>query len=272
MPRIWRILWVLALVCPSSPKIPAVSDTWPAATPAPQAPAPKFTYDDGGIVRGDRSRKQVALVFTGGDFGEGTAPILATLRAERVSASLFVTGGFLRRPDLAKLLQRAVHEGHYVGPHSDQHLLYAPWEDREKSIVSEQQFKQDLKKNIGDLRRVGALPKGQRVFFIPPYEWFNQDQVRWARDMDVTLFNFSPGSGSNRDYLPESDKRFVSSREILRGILEYESESPDGLKGFILLLHLGADRKDKMWLLLPELIGELRKRGYEFVRIDKLLE
>jgi peptidoglycan/xylan/chitin deacetylase (PgdA/CDA1 family) len=232
----------------------------------------RFTYDHGGIVRGDRSRKQLALVFTGGDYGEGSAPVLDTLRVERVPASLFVTGGFLRRPAEAKLLRRAVREGHYVGPHSDQHLLYAPWEDREKSIVNEQQFKQDLNRNVTDLRRLGALPAGQPVFFIPPYEWFNQDQVRWAHDLGVTLFNFSPGSGSNRDYLPESDKRFISSREILRGILDYEKQSPDGLNGFILLLHLGADRRDKMYLLLPELIRELRARGYEFVRIDKLLE
>ena len=254
MPRIWRTFAVLVL-----------------SACAFAQPNPHFTYDHGGIVRGDRSRKQIALVFTGGDFGEGTAFILDTLRAERTPASLFVTGGFLRRPELAKLLQQAVREGHYVGPHSDQHLLYAPWEDRAKSIVSEQQFKQDLKKNLDDLHRLGALPPGQRTFFIPPYEWFNQDQVRWAQSMGVTLFNFSPGSGSNRDYLPESDKRFVSSREILRGILEYESKSPDGLNGYILLLHLGADRQDKMYLLLPDLIRELHKRGYGFVRIDNLL-
>ena len=256
MPRFLRAVWIALLVTCAC----AQSQT-----------NPKFTYDHGGIVRADRSRKQLALVFTGGDFGEGTAPILDALAAEHVPASLFVTGGFLRRPELAKLLQRAVREGHYVGPHSDQHLLYAPWEDREKSIVSEQQFKQDLKKNIAGLRHLGALPSGQSVLFIPPYEWFNQDQVRWARDLGVTLFNFSPGSGSNRDYLPESDKRFVSSRAILAGILSYEKQSPDGLKGYILLLHLGADRRDKMYLLLPDLIRELRARGYAFVRIDTLL-
>lgn len=235
-------------------------------------PDPRFAYDHGGIVRGDRTKKRIALVFTGGDFGEGTAPILDILRDEHVPASLFVTGGFLRQPEQAKLLRRAIREGHYVGPHSDQHLLYAPWDQREKSIVSEQQFKQDLKKNIADLRRLGALRSGQQVLFIPPYEWFNGDQVRWSRDLGVTLFNFSPGSGSNRDYLPESDQRFVSSQDIVRDILEYERKSPDGMNGFILLLHLGADRKDKAWVLLPGLIRKLQARGYRFVRVDSLLK
>jgi peptidoglycan/xylan/chitin deacetylase (PgdA/CDA1 family) len=44
------------------------------------------------------------------------------------------------------------------------------------------------------------------------------------------------------------------------------------LNGYILLLHLGADRRDKMFLLLEPLIGALRGRGYEFVRIDQMLE
>jgi len=90
--------------------------------------------------------------------------------------------------------------------------------------------------------------------------------------MGVTIFNFSPGSGSNRDYLPESDKRFVSSRKILDDILAYEQKDPHGLNGYILLLHVGADRKDKMYLLLEELVTTLRARGYTFVRIDQLLK
>ena len=256
MPKVWFLLIAF----------------WAMSALGQPQPDPRFVYDHGGIVRADRAKKQVALVFTGGDYGEGTARILDTLRDEHVPASLFVTGGFLRQPTQAEFLRRAVREGHYVGPHSDQHLLYAPWERREKSIVSQDHFKQDLKKNLDDLRRLGALSKGQRVFFIPPYEWFNQDQVRWSNDLGVTLFNFSPGSGSNRDYLPESDKRFASSQDILRDILAYERKSPEGMNGFILLLHLGADRKDKMWTLLPQLVRELKSRGYGFVRIDELLK
>ncbi len=234
---------------------------------APQAP---LTYDQGAIVRADTSKKQIALVFTGGDYGEGTAPILDTLQRERVPAGLFVTGGYLRAPGHAALLRRALREGHYVGPHSDQHLLYCAWEDRSHSLVGEPEFKRDLAKNIADLRALGALRR-QPVFFIPPYEWFNHEQVLWAQAMQVVMFNFTPGSGSNRDYLPETDARFVSSASIVRDILAYERRDPAGLNGFILLLHLGADRRDKMHEHLGELIQELRARGYSFVRIDALL-
>ncbi len=260
---------VLAIACGLAACAPARA---PEGVPPPQrarAPASAATFDHGGIIRGDRTRKRIALIFTAGDYGDGAEHVLNTLRELHVRAGMFVTGGFIRHAEYVPYLERAVAEGHYVGPHSDGHLLYAPWDDRERSLVTEEVFQQDLRKNIADLRALGAL-KGP-VYFIPPYEWYNDDQARWAAGMGVTLFNFSPGSGSNRDYLPESDPRFVSSRRIYDDILAYERKDPAGLNGYILLLHLGADRTDKMYLLLAPLIHELRSRGYTFVRIDEML-
>src|SRR5437016_3659086 len=118
---------------------------------------PTFTYDHGAIVRGDSARKEIALVFTGGDYGDGTTAILDTLRRERVPAGLFVTGAFLRRPGQAALLRRALREGHYVGPHSDKHLLYCDWNERSRSLVTEPEFCADLQRNIDDLKKLGAL-------------------------------------------------------------------------------------------------------------------
>jgi hypothetical protein len=86
----------------------------------------------------------------------------------------------------------------------------------------------------------------------------------------VTLINFTPGSGSNRDYAPEGDRRFVPSRTIYDDILAYERNDPHGLNGFILLLHLGSGRKDPFHPRLGLLCDALAKRGYEFVRVDKL--
>src|SRR4051812_14925556 len=100
-----------------------------------------WSFDQGGVIRGDSSKKELALIFTGGDFGEGTAHILDVLRDQRIHASFFVTGDFLRKPEYLPLIQRAIKEGHYVGPHSDRHPLYCPWEDRGKSLLSEDQFR-----------------------------------------------------------------------------------------------------------------------------------
>ena len=232
---------------------------------------PNWTYAHDGVVRGDASHKQLALIFTGGDKGEGSQHILDTLKDKHVKTSFFVTGGYVAQPGYDQYLKRMVDEGHYLGPHSHGHLLYAPWEDRSQSLVTEQVFKDDLQQNIDELRTFGAMPKGKPIYFIPPYEYYNARHAQWAREMNCLLFNFTPGTRSNRDWAPEGHKSFVPSTKILEDILTYEANTQDGLNGHLLLLHLGGERQDKMYLLLGELIDELHKRGYELVRVDELL-
>jgi peptidoglycan/xylan/chitin deacetylase (PgdA/CDA1 family) len=229
-----------------------------------------FTMDQGAIIRGDLEKKQISLIFTGGEYGEGTEPILEDLSKLKLKAGLFVTGAFLADPQRKQMVARAFDDGHYVGPHSDKHPLYCSWENRDNSLISRKDFQEDLRKNISDLQLLGALHSGP-IYLLPPYERFNSDQVKWAREIGVQLFSSSPGSGSNRDYLPESDPKFVSSQQIFKDILEYEKTAPHGLNGYILLIHLGADRKDKMFRFVEPLVILLRGKRYEFIRIDELI-
>lgn len=230
-----------------------------------------WTYDQGAVIRGDRTEPCLSLIFTGGEFGEGTEHILDTLKNAGVRASFFVTGDYIRRREHNLYLRRMVAEGHYLGPHSDSHPLYCSWEDRAETLVTRNSFEEDLRKNIVDLRSFGALSKGQPILFIPPFEWYNKEQVTWAEEMNVRLFNFTPGTGSNRDWAPPGHAGYASSEEIIEGILDYEQGHPDGLNGFLLLLHLGAQREDKVFLRLGYLVERLRARGYEFERVDELL-
>lgn len=225
----------------------------------------------GGIIRGDQQVKRLAFVFTGDEKGESTEPILDTLKKHRIHGSFFITGNFIEQPVLRELIERAIADGHYVGPHSNRHPLYASWEERAKSLITEAEFAADLKANIAGLKTVGALRDDKSIYFIPPYEQFNRDQVAWSQPLGVTLFNFTPGSGSNRDYAPEGDAHFVPSQTIYDDILAYEQKDAHGLNGFILLLHLGSGRKDPFHTRLGALCDELTQRGYEFVRIDALL-
>ncbi|HEX4413269.1 MAG TPA: polysaccharide deacetylase family protein [Lacipirellulaceae bacterium] len=225
----------------------------------------------GGIIRGDVSAKKLSLVFTGDEFGESLASILKVLDERKIRGSFFVTGNFVAQAELAELLQQAIREGHYIGPHSNKHPLYASWDERAKSLVTRDEFTADLRQNIAGLRALGALGEKGAMYFIPPYEQFNRDQVEWCKPLDVRLFNFTPGSGSNRDYMREDDPHFQSSQKIYDDILAYEKKDPHGLNGFILLLHLGSGRKDPFHIRLGALCDELQKRGYEFARVDRLL-
>jgi endoglucanase len=271
----WRLAQLLLIITAilrvtwGDSSMPPTSTTQPTL---PDLSTRPWTIVEGGVTRGDTSKKQLALIFTGGDFGEGTGHVLDTLAAHGVKASFFFTGDYLRKPAHEPHLKRIVRENHYLGPHSDKHPLYAPWEDRGKTLLTRDQFRADLQKNIDDLRKLGALADaGKPIYFIPPYEWYNRDQSNWSAEMGVLLFNFTPGSGSNRDWAPEGHKSFVPSEKIIADILAYEKKDPHGLNGFLLLLHVGSQRRDKTFLLLEDLLKELKARGYSFARVDKLL-
>ena len=67
---------------------------------------------------------------------------------------------------------------------------------------------------------------------------------------------------------------YRSNKEIYQSILNYEKTYPNGLNGFMLLLHIGTDprRTEKMYDKLPELIEYLKGLGYELVKINELLD
>lgn len=224
----------------------------------------------GAIIRGDDDSQRMALVFTGDEFGEGAPAILDALKERGLHASFFLTGNSLRSAEFKPHIERMIADGHYVGPHSDGHLLYAPWDDRDKSLVDEDAFTIDLEKNLADLRALGAAPAGSTAFFIPPYEWYNADQVQWSRKLGVQVVNFTPGPRSNRDYAREGDKAFAASQQIYDDIFQFADRDPHGLNGVLLLLHLGSGRQDPFHPLVGRLCDELTRRGYQPVRVDQM--
>jgi endoglucanase len=208
-------------------------------------------------------------VFTGDTFADGGDPISKTLKAKNVDASFFFTGNFYRNPEFAPLIKRLRSEGHYLGPHSDKHLLYCSWTNRDSLLVNEDQFTKDLLANYSVMQNFGIRKKDAR-YFIPPYEWYNDSISKWTTQMGIQLINYSPGTRSTSDYTTPDLKNYRSSEEIMQSI----KAKGDDLNGFILLLHIGTNpaRTDKFYQRLDELIEYLRSRKYEMVRIDDLLD
>ena len=220
----------------------------------------------GAIVRGDLARKEIHLVFTGHAYADGGERIRQILKKHQAPAHFFFTGDFYRDPTCKKLIKSLKRDGHFLGAHSDKHLLYASWEDRDSLLVSRETFIQDLAANYREMERFGIQRKAAGLF-LPPYEWYNEKISEWTRDLGLTLINFSQGTGSNADYTtPDLGPRYRDSATIYDQILNYESSSESGLNGFILLLHVGTnpDRTDKFYELLDPLLVELEHRGYKF--------
>ena len=242
--------------------------------PAVAQPVVKnVTYSYGGIIRGDTIQKNIALVFTGDEFGEGGDYINETLNKEKVNASFFFTGNFYRNPTFKNLVRKLKTSGNYVGAHSDKHVLYNDWNKRDSLLVNKADFKKDILDNYEEMKRFG-ISKSDARYFLPAYEWYNDSISTWTDNLALQLVNFSPGTLSNADYTTPDMKNYRPSDEIMKSILQYEQTHKSGMNGFILLLHIGTDKKrtDKMYYHLPELIGYLKKKQYNLVRIDELLK
>ena len=232
----------------------------------------KFQTSHGAIVRGDMSLEQIALVFTGDEFADGGDVIADTLKKEHVKASFFFTGRFYRNPKFKSLIVRLKNDGHYLGPHSDQHLLYCDWNDRQKLLVTREQFDRDLDDNYEAMNAFG-IRRDNATFFLPPFEWYNKTISDWTTARGLQLINFTSGTRSNADYTTPDLKNYVGSKTILASIKKVADQHPNAMKGFLLLMHIGVapERTDKFYDRLRELIAFLKSKRLRLVRVDELL-
>ncbi|MCX7717010.1 MAG: polysaccharide deacetylase family protein [Candidatus Sumerlaeaceae bacterium] len=233
-----------------------------------------ITMERGAVVRGPRDRRVLAVQFTGGQYADGGTTILEELKKRGIKASFYFTGDFLRTPEFKPLIERIRDEGHYLGPHGDKHLLYASWEQPPKLLITREEFDSDLTANMQEIERFG-IPKDKARFFNPAYQHYTREIADWTRARGMVLVNYSTGTLSHADYMLDDDPRYRSSEEMVRSVLEYEKQDPDGLNGFILHMHIGAGpgrTRDHLYNYLGGLLDELRRRGYSFVRVDELLK
>ena len=231
-----------------------------------------FSWNKGAIVRGDSTKKQIGLVFTGDEFGDGGYFIAKTLAQQNAKASFFLTGRFYQNAAFKKIIQQLKQKGNYLGPHSNQHLLYCDWNNRDSLLVARQDFSNDLLANL-DIMHSQGINTFKTKYFLPPYEWYNDSIAAWTDDLGLQLVNYTPGTLSHADYTIPADKNYRPSKAIFNSIVDYDRSHLTGLNGFILLMHIGTDpkRTDKFYKQLPQLLEYLRQRGYAFKTIDQLL-
>ncbi|MCL6268069.1 glycoside hydrolase family 9 protein [Flagellimonas myxillae] len=228
-------------------------------------------YDNtGAIIRGDTTEKQINLMFSADEFGDGADVILEVLEKHGVKASFFFTGNFYRNSDFNAFISEAKARGHYLGAHSDKHLLYNDWGEDKKRLVSQEEFQSDLAANYAVMEKFG-IKKEEAPYFLPPYEWNDEVITQWADLMGVTMINYTPGTLSHADYTIPEMEIYRDSDVILKSISSFEEQQ--GLNGFMLLSHLGThpDRTDKFYDRMDGLISSLKGKGYQLVPLPQLL-
>jgi peptidoglycan/xylan/chitin deacetylase (PgdA/CDA1 family) len=217
----------------------------------------------GAIIHINPEQKNIYLAFTADSLFEGGEYVLDILKEHDIKASFFLTGNFLRNPAHKKAIKRMKKGGHYIGAHSDSHLLYCDWDKQDSTLITFDEFKTDLEKNFSALEKFG-IQKEEATYFMPPFEWYNREVVDWAGKLGLDVVNFTPGTGTNADYTTPEMKNYKSSEQIFSNLLNFENK--ESLNGAILLIHPGTDnsRTDKFYLKLDDLIKTLAEKGYQF--------
>jgi peptidoglycan/xylan/chitin deacetylase (PgdA/CDA1 family) len=143
-------------------------------------------------------------------------------------------------------------------------------------LVSKEEFVEDLQRAFSRLARHGISPQNA-PYFIPPYEWYNDHNASWARQLGLQIVNYTSGTYSNEDYTwpgieQETGATYRSNQWLYDRMMSYEREH--SLNGHIILIHFGTDprRPEKFYHLLADIIDELRHRGYNFVSLPHLME
>lgn len=216
------------------------------------------------VRRAVDGQRTLYLVFTADSMFEGGNYALDVLRDKGVKASFFFTGNFLRDTAAnAAIVRRTVAEGHYVGPHSDRHILLADWDDARTTLATADSAVADMEANYAELARYGVR-REDAPWIIPPYEWYNAEHIQAFRANGMLPVSPSPGIMTFRDYTTPDMPDYWSADSMWRQLMERERKS--GLDGSFIILHLGTQdvRTDKFYRYLPAIIDTLREKGYVF--------
>jgi peptidoglycan/xylan/chitin deacetylase (PgdA/CDA1 family) len=240
----------------------------------PAAPSPSLAD----ITRGSLEVPEVAFTFDAHSEGGGAGEILEALRARGVRATMFLTGGYIRRyPDL---VLRLVADGHEVGNHMSTHPRLTSYarDGRQATLphVTREFVHRQLREADEAFRQVTGRPMAP--LWRAPYGEHNGEIRAWAAEAGYRHVGWTRDAASredldSRDWVADpSSKIYRSAREIRDRILGFGRSNGHGLNGGIVLMHLGTQRRrDQAHTRLTEILDGLAARGYRLVTVSELL-
>jgi peptidoglycan/xylan/chitin deacetylase (PgdA/CDA1 family) len=197
------------------------------------------------ICHGDRSHRWVALTFDDGPDARSTPALLDLLQSEQVPAAFFCVG---RRVESERdLAARIVREGHLLENHSFAHSNLT-------NFFSVARLQQELEQTQSTVRAATGIAP---TLFRPPMGLSNPRVFDAARALGLKVIGWS-----TRGLDTQTDD---PSRVVGRIARRLEP-------GAIILLHDGNIPGERLVLTVKLLLAKLRERGFEVVRLDRMLK
>ena len=196
------------------------------------------------VFQGPTNSKVIALTFDDGADGTNIEEILRILEAQQIKATFFLTGGGTNHHP--EKIRRIVSKGHEIGNHSFSHPDF-------RELTFDQMYNELKKAETAIKNATGVNPS--KIFRAPfgaynshvlegvgragyPYtiQW-TIDTIDWRGDSANTIYN-----------------RVINNAK----------------PGAIVLMHTGQGASGTVEAL-PKMIHELKRQGYGFVTVSKLL-
>ncbi len=194
------------------------------------------------VTSGSASKREIALTFDDGP-GPYTPAIIRILKRHAVPATFFVVGRSIK--DFGAYIPTELAAGFVVGDHTQDHAPMA-------SLSRADQVAQLLDLAAGAKRYGAPFPH----LFRPPYGSFNQTTLSITKKLKMLTILWTIDT---HDFSQPGVKAIVAS--VLTG----------ARPGAIVLMHDAGGVRTQTVAALPTIIKALRKRGYTFVTVPRLL-
>ncbi|HTE24286.1 polysaccharide deacetylase family protein [Flavitalea sp.] len=193
------------------------------------------------VSHGGTASKQIAITFDDGPADRFTNEIVDLLGEQQVPAAFFCIGKNIAGRE--QIITKMVSSGHIIGNHSHSHHF---WFD----IYGSAKMEADLQQMNEELYRVTGL---KPLFFRPPYGVTNPNLAKAVAHLDMVAVGWNIRS---LDTIVKDPKKLL--HKVLKAVKP----------GAIILFH---DTSETTFLMLKAFIEGAREQGYEFVKLDKLI-
>lgn len=195
------------------------------------------------ICRGPVGKKQIALTFDDGPDPVATPALLDLLSREKIPVTFFCIGKNVEaHPDLAN---KILAGGHLLENHSYYHAWTMMF-NRSPGLIREMSLAQNA---------IEQATKTKPTYFRPPIGLTNPHFTRALRSLGLTMIGW--------DIRPMDTAR--PPQMVIDYVVKHARE------GSIILLHDGGVSAEHVTTIVSTLVKELRSRGFEFERVDRML-